>query len=413
MTKQRKLEGFSILFMLILFSGVIYGAYAQNSTAPSPSSLPTGQVPAPFIQTVPQSQFTNAGDTLGYGIWVSSGPGSGSNWQAVKGNGSAGSNFEGLYSNIGYDIENSSMLFETQLSSSTDGGLGNIGLNNGTYPYAISINCDGTTFPINLWNCAYFDESTSNITYVGDLPTFNNTFTFHNISLDTNGTGASSVTLTLTQQFIANWTMMTIKMDTGVDFTNMHLYSPVTGQEISPGTDFSLTLVYYVDMSNITESQLVGHVVNLQPTDITPTEIYYTANNGFGYQYNLANMNFADSYTEIQGTNQVANKAAAAYFEPMMQGVQGSGAFFVMCYQTFNNLTYGVTTGISSDPTIEVSHNAVSSTSSNSTTNSASPLSRNAPVISVVIVAAVIVGVALLFKHKRSHIQTKVSPPTN
>jgi uncharacterized membrane protein (DUF106 family) len=96
-----------------------------------------------------------------------------------------------------------------------------------------------------------------------------------------------------------------------------------------------------------------------------------------------------------------------------MQGVQGAGSFFVMCYQTFNNLTYGVTTGISSDPTIEVSHNAVSSTSSNSTTNSTSPLSGNAPVILVVIVAAVIVGVALLFKHKRSHIQTKVSPPTN
>lgn len=239
---------------------------------------------------------------------------------------------------------------------------------------------------------------------MGDLPTFNNTFTFHNISLPTNGQGSSSVTLSLTQQFIANWTMMTIKMDTAVDFTNMNL-------GLSTGAPFSLTLVYYVDMANLTESNILGHAANLQPTDITPTQIYYTASNGFGYQYNMANMNFADSYTEIQGTNQVANKEVEAYFEPIMQGVQGSGASFVMCYQTFNNLTYGVTTGISSDPTIEISHNPLHSNSSNSIIPASGGLEFT--IIIAIAVVAVILGVAIMLRRRKRQGQAVISTASN
>jgi hypothetical protein len=119
------------------------------------------------------------------------------------------------------------------------------------------LSCSGTIIPINFYNCSYLDESRTPITYVGNLPTFNNTFTFHDISLDTYGHGSPTVTVSLTQQFTANWTEMTIKMGTDFNFNNMQLYSPVTQQPISPGTPFSLNLVYYVDMSNYTAQQEV------------------------------------------------------------------------------------------------------------------------------------------------------------
>jgi hypothetical protein len=393
--------GFIVLLSLMLFSTVTFGAHAQDSgAAPSTSSLPSGQVPAPDITSNPPS-----GSRSGCGITVASGDFD-SNWYAEKGDGSSGNDLEGLYSNVQFNIGSSQMCFETQLCSSNNGGLGNLGLlPNDNAPYAITINCDGAAIPINLQNCASFDESKTDVVYVGNLPTFNNTFTFHDVALDTYGHGSSTVTVKFVQQFIANWSEMTIKMGADLDFTNMQLYSPVTQQPISPGTPFTLSLCYYVDMSNYTESQQVGHTVNFHPT-VTANQIYYTGDNGFGYQYSLANMNFGDSYTEIQGAHSIPNLTPQAYFQQQVPGNMNNGgdnkkdnkvvpdnkttdsttdyqatgknavslmadqtsgqdsdSCFVLCYQTFNGLTYGVTTGINSDPTIQINHNLVSKSS--------------------------------------------------
>ena len=152
---------------------------------------------------------------------------------------------------------------------------------------------------------------------------------------------------------------MTVKMDTDVDFTNMQLYSPITQQPISAGTPFSLSLIYTVHMSNYTASQELGHAVNFQPT-VTPTQIYYSGDNGFGYQYKMANMNFGDSYTEVQGDNQIPNLTPETYFQSQRR-IQGDGASFVLCFQTFNGLTYGLTTGLNSDPTLTIPHKPVQS----------------------------------------------------
>ena len=391
MTNLHKLGIFGVFLALILLSSCICGAYAQNNTSstqnnPTQGSTETGPVPAPSIERNP----VRSGET-GCGITVISGDFN-SNWYAVRGDGSPGNNLEGLYSNIQYDIGNSQMCFETQLASSNDGGSGNFGVGqpNATSSYAISIDCDGTIIPINLYNCAFFNESRTNVIYVGDLPEFNNTFTFHNVSLDTYGHGSSTVTISLTQQFIANWTEMTVKMDTDVDFSNMQLYSPITQQPISAGTQFSLTLVYTVDMSNFTASQEVGHAVNFQPT-VTPTQIYYTGDNGFGYQYKMANMNFGDSYTEVQGNNQIPNQTPETYFQSQRPGVQGDGAAFVLCFQTFNGLTYGLTTGLNSDPTLTIPHKPVQS------------MTQILFVLILLAVVAVtaILGVALLVRHRR------------
>ena len=61
-----------------------------------------------------------------------------------------------------------------------------------------------------------------------------------------------------------------------------------------------------------------ANAVNFQPT-VTPTQIYYTGDNGFGYQYEMANMNFGDSYTEVQGNNQIPNQTPETYFQSQRQ----------------------------------------------------------------------------------------------
>jgi len=410
MTKQRKLGFFSVLLALTLLSSVICGAYAQSSPTPSASSLPTGQVPPPSISNTPQSVFNSMGIVSGYGIGVQLNvPGWGCNLQAAKSNGLAGSwggpaGACGCGLAIQYPIDNSTMAFNMGVTSSFDGGPGAFGLDNGNLPYALYVSCNGTTIPINFFNCAYFDASTTNITYVGNLPTFNNTFTFHNISLNTYGQGSSTVTLTFIQQFTFNWTVMTIKWDTDLDLSNMSLYSPVTQQEFPPGASYSFNLVYVVGLQNLTASWAnqagsPNQAAMLEPTDITPTGIYFTATNGLGYQYSLANMNFADSYTENQGNTQIPDQTAQAYFEPMPSNIEGAGGKSVMCYQTFNGLTYGVTTGITSDPTIEISHNPVPSHSSISLRVLA------LPIIIAIVAVAVILGVTIVFRHRRRQVQ--------
>jgi hypothetical protein len=318
-----------------------------------------------------------------------------SNWYVEKGNGSSGYDFDGMYSNIQYTIGSSFMTFETELGSSLDGGLGNIGTLGGA-TYALSVNASGTIIPINFWNCTYFSESTSNVTYVENLPTFTNTFTFHDIALETYGNGSSNITLTLTQVFTAYPTLMKVKMETAVDFSNMTLYSPVTQQPISVGTPFSFNLVYYVDASNFTESQIVGHAVNLKPT-VTPTSISYSTESGGSLNYSIANMTFSDSFSDFRGTNSL-NGTASVYFSPLT-GTQGSSSYFVLCSHTFNNLTYRVTTAISSDPTIEIPYTAAAGSSSTGTPNGF-PLSI--AIIAAVVVAIAVMGAAVVLRHRRS-----------
>jgi hypothetical protein len=66
-------------------------------------------------------------------------------------------------------------------------------------------------------------------------------------------------------------------------------------------------------------------------------------------------MNFGGTYTDIQGSNQLANETPIIYFSQ-----SAAPTWAVNCFQTFPNLTYGVSTAVQSDPTITVQHNAVS-----------------------------------------------------
>ncbi len=398
MVKLRKIVFLVSFLVLILASSVMHSVHSSSTWIynSDQSAPPLGY----SIDT--SSMFTSRGET-GCGVVV----GVGENWMTnlniYQGNGSEGSTGEGLYSNIQFYVNNDSyMCFETELACQPDGSSGY--MNNNYSPPSLYLNFSGTIIPINLWNSTSFNESITPITTTADgLSAFNNTFTFHDIALDTYGNAPSNVTLTLTQQIIANYSLVTEKMGTTLDLTNSHLYYP-NGTEVSAGANFSLTILYTTNMSNLTESWQVGHACNLQPS-VTPTEIYYTSNNGYGYQYNMADMNFGDPYTEYQGTTQIANKTATAYFAPMLSGVQGTAANFVLCYQTFDNLTYGLTTKIASDPTVE--------TSFTGSANSSMPSVLGIPITVIVVVvaaAAASVGASIIFLRRRhSNLKNKTS----
>ena len=214
----------------------------------------------------------------------------------------------------------------------------------------VYINCSGDVIPIHLYNCSSYDMVTSDVTYVGDVPTFTNVMTFHDIALQTYGNDNSSVSLVFTQHFIADWTELTVGTETYADLTKMKLY--YTNQsEVPLNTEFSLNFDYNVGLFNQTPTEEHGSV-EILPTSINETGLSFNVTGTGGMNYSLADVTLDDNYTEVQGTNQVLNKTAIVYFAPRL----GGGC---KCFQRFTNLTYNVTTAVISDPTINVHHASV------------------------------------------------------
>jgi hypothetical protein len=210
----------------------------------------------------------------------------------------------------------------------------------------VYINCSSGVIPMSLVNCSSISVTNSDITYMGSVPTFTCNFTFHDVTLPTYGHGTSTVTLTFSTHFIANWTTMTVKTSVHADLTKMKLYAP-NGTELPLNTNFSLNLKYIVALNNATTANAY-----IPPTNITRTSIHFGASGTGGTQISIADMTLGENYTEVQGSAEIANRMADTYF------ALGSD---IMCsgYQRFTNLTYGVTTAVRSDPTISVNHNPV------------------------------------------------------
>jgi hypothetical protein len=256
----------------------------------------------------------------------------------------------------------------------------------------VHINCLGEIIPIYLYNCSSFDMVTSDITRSGGVPTFTNTITLNDIKLETHGHGDSSITLVFTQHFTADWTLLTIKTGVYADLTRLKLYMS-NGTEVPENTSFSLNLDYMVGLGTNQTSECNSWTPIL-PSEVTQNAIYYNVGRAGAMHYSLANMSLGDGYTELQGNTQVAGKTAATYFTQGYTWTLGCD-----CIQTFSNLTYGLTTGIESDPTIHVQHTRVpvywgtASTSISST-----------EIVLVAVTVAIAVSVAALAisrRHKR------------
>ncbi|MGD6852210.1 MAG: hypothetical protein ACQCN6_09150 [Candidatus Bathyarchaeia archaeon] len=250
----------------------------------------------------------------------------------------------------------------------------------------VYITCLGNTIPIYFYDCSSFDMETTDITYVDDVPVFSNTITFHDIEVDTYGHGDSSVTLSFTQTFIANWTEFKIKSIVSADLSNLKLYTS-GGSEIPHGSDFALNFNYAVALFNQTQVNLQGNVTNiegqpkcvLEPTDISPTNAYYIIPGVANLNYTLANIGLADNYIETLGATQT-NKVASArfYIDPGFESAN--------MLETFSNLTYGSTTSILSDPIVTITHEKVaaepeptSPPTTSSSSSSSSPSSSSGP----------------------------------
>ncbi len=325
-----KIRHIACLMVFVLCSPLVSTVSAAEGQVPTPEIL--GNSPIPFV--------------LQKGITVISGnnpDGFNSNWYAFQS--LPGAQFnpggEGLMTNIQSNQGHGVMTFGISLFSDPNGRTAV------SPDFAVYLNSSATNtiIPINFWNATSFDNATTDITYVGGVATFNNTFTFHDINLTTYGNGLSNVTISFIQQFAIDWTQVTVKMATIVDFTNTRLFNATTQSELGAGAQFSLNLVYTVGLTNMTASNLVGHPVTLAPTDVTATGVYFVGDSGTSYAYNITDMTFGDAYTEYQGTTPVPSLAAATHFQP----VPASSA--VLCFQSFPDLIYKTTTSIVSDPT--------------------------------------------------------------
>jgi hypothetical protein len=288
-------------------------------------------------------------------------------------------------------VSGSWLCFQFRLMSGT----------NWNYPH-IYINCSGDVIPIYLYNCSSFDMVTSNVTYVGDVPTFTNVITFHDIALQTYGhDDASSISLVFTQHFIADWTKLKIQTDTYADLTNMKLYYS-NGSAVPSNTKFSLNFDYNVNLFNQSANFGPDHgAVEISPTSVTQTGLYFNVEGTEGIQYSLADMTLDDNYTELQGDTQIPNKTAIAYFSSIslfsLQKEQ-------ICSQRFTDLTYNVTTAVTSDPTISVMHNQVPFTELPEVAESQSsqPPGYIIYIIAIVAIIIVVTGSVFILKRRRA-----------
>lgn len=328
----------------------------------------TQQVPPPIVG----SNKANSSLGSGNGISVSHGNGFSSTWSANRtymlnnpSNPSQGSHLaEGFQGNLQpalngtvFCLEFNLRSFESPYTSPTNP----LGIwQNSSYgiPCAIWINCSEGEIPIWMYNASSFSFEVGNVTYIDGLPTLTNNVTFHDIALNTYGHGSSSVNLVLNQEIIANWTTMKVKIGVYADLSNMSLYLP-NGSEIPHGTEFSLNFQWGIDLTNQTASQMAGYPIGF-PYVATGTELYFLVNGTEQSRLSIADMTLGDNYKEIQGSAQAANRTAAVQFvhSPVTLGNdKGQGGVpSCNCFQSFNNLTYGVTTGILSDPTLTVNH---------------------------------------------------------
>jgi len=192
---------------------------------------------------------------------------------------------------------------------------------------------------------------TSNVTYVGNVPTFTNTITFNDIPLETFGLSSSSMAIVFTQHFIANWTLLAVKTDVYADLTNLKLYTS-NCSEVPANTSFSLDFNYWVGLWKQASENATGSWIPILASEITPTSVYFNINSTEG-NFSNADMSLGDTYDEFQGSTTVPGKNATAHFISVLNG---QGQTMCNCIQIFSGLTYGLTTGIKSDPTIHVQH---------------------------------------------------------
>jgi hypothetical protein len=204
----------------------------------------------------------------------------------------------------------------------------------------IFFNCSGETIPAMFLNCGSFDMATTSVTRdSNNVPIWTNTVDLNNIPVATYG-HTSMINIVLKQHFHADWTTLTIKTDVFADLTNLKLYTS-KDNEVPQGTTYSLNFYYSISLWSSHHTN--DSSVLILPSQVTPTEVVFRS----GQSHSVADMSLADNYAEMQGTNQVP-KMAGAFFQSQQQGCT--------CNQIFNGLTYGLTTGIQSDPTIHIQH---------------------------------------------------------
>jgi hypothetical protein len=244
----------------------------------------------------------------------------------------------------------------------------------------VYINTTNEYIPINLCNAKSLSMELGNFRYVNGIPEVVNNFTAHDVQV-----GNGSVTITITQKIDADWTIMTFHRETYVDLSNLTLDLPI-------GTQYSLTFCWemslmkaHIEPNGYTET---SNQTVIQPTEITRDLISYDINESAYQKVFACNCSLAGNFDDIQGLTRTSRPIETS-FQEMEHAVNGQWGYYY-CYQTFNNLTYGQTTAIKADPTINLNHDRLA----------ANPFSNgaNIPLVLLAIPIGVIVAVVLYKK---------------
>ena len=246
-----------------------------SNQSPSPT-IPSGQVPAPTV-SFSNSPRSGTGDLINLAVNVKQGTVCSTTWSGGK---SINPATQGTVLSEG---------FQAEISATVANVMSHLEINLGSFipPSApgIFINTQYGTIPISLCNASSLNLQVGNVTYINGLPTITNTMAFNDIALPTYGQGSSSITFTIAQTVIADWTSMVIKIGVYADLSNMTLYMS-NGTPMPQNTDFSFNVMYQIDMNNGASQNPIDY----PPSDITSTSVYFAVNNTAGTQISIANI---------------------------------------------------------------------------------------------------------------------------
>lgn len=325
--------------LALLLSSFLSFASVRASSDQAPQ-----QVPAPQILTFTEVTGYPGG---GYDLIVQQGTGLSTGW-AVKRTSDPNNGLNLAWQgNIFYNV--SGTLYDFQYVLLSTAYVSAYSFPASYSPTGVYFNCSDELIPVCLCNCSSFDMVTSNVTYIGNVPTFTNTVTLHDIPLETFDQSSSSITIVFAQHFTADWTLLTVKTDVYANLTNLKLYTS-NRREVPANTSFSLDFTYLVGLGKQSENGTSG--TPILASEITPTSIRFNINSTRG-NFSNADMSLGETYDEFQRDTTIPGKNATAHFVKIITTEKQT---MYNCIQTFSGLTYGLTTGIKSDPTIHVQH---------------------------------------------------------
>jgi len=256
----------------------------------------------------------------------------------------------------------------------------------------INFKIGNTSFDGALASCSDFELKRTPIVYDGAVPTFDCGIIFKGIRINTLGSSASTVDLTLTHHIMADWNDTHVKIEALLDLNNSRFYQQ-SGTEFSSGEPFTAEINYFMMVANPEAMRISGP---LRPTRCTNTTLEYnlTVN---GAPLTISKLDMKDTFTIHDGAGAHAS-IGYSFMEPDLESGWASVT------HGFPNMTYRSTQWMKSDPEITVYHERVTQSVDPSAT-----MTMLVTAIVVAIVAAIAITSVIIIRKRKKKKQGKDS----